>query len=129
MIINNSCRILWHSITYTGRNHDKKLADEAPLEAFTGEMLADSGFQGLQKRYGNIKLPYKKPPKGELAEELKQFNKELASERVKIEHVFARLKTFRIIGEICRCRRLGFLDRVWNVVCALYNFKISQRLN
>jgi hypothetical protein len=63
VVIKELSEILWYSRTYGGRNHDKKIADEAPLEAFVGEMLADSGFQGIQKQCSKIKLPYKKPHK------------------------------------------------------------------
>jgi len=44
--------------------------------------LVDSGFQGVQKQYVNIRLPHKKPKGGELTAEQKQENRELAKERV-----------------------------------------------
>lgn len=90
-------------------------------------MLADSGFQGLQKQYSKIQLPYKKPHKSELSDEKKEFNKQLASKRIKIEHVFAHLKIFRIISEICRCKRVGFHHLVFKLICALYNMKLSLK--
>ncbi|MEB3342901.1 transposase family protein [Okeania sp.] len=44
----------------------------------------DSGFQGLQKEFVNIKIPTKKPRKKELTDKQKQSNREKSSVRVSV---------------------------------------------
>jgi hypothetical protein len=39
----------------------------------------DSGFQGLQKEFVNVKIPIKKPRKKELTNKQKQSNREKSS--------------------------------------------------
>jgi DDE superfamily endonuclease len=57
--------------------------------------LADSGYQGLNKRHSNSQTPEKKPRGQELAPEAKRRNRELARLRIVIEHVIRHLKIFR----------------------------------
>ena len=89
------------------------------------ECLADSGYQGLVELHENSRTPIKKPKGGELTEEQKQSNKELAKERVVIEHIIRHLKIFRILAERYRNRRRRFMLRV-NLIAGLYNFAISH---
>jgi len=89
------------------------------------ECLADSGYQGLLDWHENSRTPIKKPKGGELTEEQKQFNKELAKERVVIEHVIRHLKIFRILAERYRNRRRRFMLRV-NLIAGLYNFALNH---
>ena len=89
------------------------------------ECLADSGYQGLLDWHENSRTPFKKPKGGELTEEQKQFNKELASERVVIEHIIRHLKIFRILAERYRNRRRRFMLRV-NLIAGLYNFALNH---
>ncbi len=89
------------------------------------ECLADSGYQGLLELHENSRTPFKKPKGGELTEEQKEFNKELAKERVVIEHIIRHLKIFRILAERYRNRRRRFIIRV-NLIAGLYNFAINH---
>lgn len=56
--------------------------------------LADSGYQGLTDLRAQARTPVKKPKGGFLTDEQKLFNKELAAERVAIEHIIRQLKIF-----------------------------------
>lgn len=87
------------------------------------ECLADSGYQGLLELHLNSRTPIKKPKGRQLTEEQKQFNKELAKERVVIEHIIRHLKIFRILLEKYRNRRRRFMLRV-NLVAGLYNYAL-----
>lgn len=109
-----------------GARHDfslyKHSKAELPAEV---ECLADSGYQGLLELHKNSRTPFKKPKGGELSEEQKQFNKELAKERVVIEHIIRHLKIFRILAERYRNRRRRFILRV-NLIAGLYNYAINH---
>ena len=89
------------------------------------ECLADSGYQGILELHRQARTPFKKPKGGELSEEQKEFNKELAKERVVIEHIIRHLKIFRILAERYRNRRRRFIIRV-NLIAGLYNFALNH---
>ena len=61
--------------------------------------MVDSGFQGLQKQYVNIRLPHKKPKGGELTAEEKQENRELAKQKVVGENTFAGVKRYGAVSD------------------------------
>lgn len=105
--------------------HDFALYQRSKIEPHEGlEVLADSGYQGLQKLHEKSRTPRKKPRKSELTEEQKQSNRELARRRVVVEHVIRCLKIFRILAERYRNRRQRFSLR-FNLVAGLYNYELS----
>ncbi len=57
----------------------------------------------------------------------KIINKAKASLRIAVEHVNARIKTFKILGEKYRNRRKRFGLR-FNLICALVNFDRGFRI-
>ena len=88
------------------------------------ELLGDSGYQGLQKLHAKSRTPHKKPRKGELTDEQKQRNRELASRRVVVEHVIRSLNIFRMLAERYRNRRKRFSLR-FNLITGLYNYELG----
>ena len=109
-----------------GRRHDFKLFQISGVHFHPQtESLHDKGYQGMQKLHLNSRLPRKKPRGGQLAAEAKAYNRNLARERVVIEHVNRCLKTFRILAERYRNRRRRFGLRC-NLIAALYNYEQSQ---
>jgi len=82
----------------------------------------DSGYQGIQKLYENARIPYKKPKGGELTPEQKQYNRQLAKERIYIEHINRRCKIFRIVKETYRGKHKNF-GKTWNLVAGLVNLR------
>ena len=56
----------------------------------------------------------------------KQFNKELASIRIVIEHIYRCLKIFKIISERYRNRRSRFSLR-FNLIAGIYNYELSLK--
>ena len=65
-----------------GKVHDKRQLDEEKLAEFVPDEViihVDSGFQGLQKEFVNVKIPIKKPRKKELTNKQKQSNREKSS--------------------------------------------------
>lgn len=89
-------------------------------------MLADSGYQGLDKLHAKSRTPRRKPRKGELTDEQKQSNRGLARRRVVVEHVIRSLKIFRILAERYRNRRQRFSLR-FKLIAGLYNYGLSRR--
>jgi len=75
-------------------------------------LLADSGYQGLLGLHKNSCIPFKKSQNNPLSKEQKWFNRELSSERIVIENINARIKTFKIMSERYRNRRKRHLLRM-----------------
>ena len=125
MVVNGRTRQL--ICTHHGRGpvHDFTLYQRSGIEPHESlEVLADSGYQGLQKLHSKSRTPQKKPRKSELTEEQKQSNRELARRRVVVEHVIRCLKIFRILAERYRNRRKRFSLR-FNLIAGLYNHELS----
>ncbi len=95
-------------------NNDIMFADEV-------EILADSGFQGILLYHQNARIPYKGTKKQPLTDEQKKFNKQLAKERILIEHINRRCKIFRIAKDVYRGKHKKF-SRNWNLIAMLVNF-------
>lgn len=89
------------------------------------EILADSGYQGLQKRHNNTRTPKKKSKKTPLSKNDRKDNSQLASERVANENVIAMLKRFKILSDRYRNRRKRFGLR-FNLIAGLYNWELSK---
>ena len=126
IIISSSSRILDVSKTYPGSVHDKKMfdientIDKIPLQS---GLLGDLGYLGVSNDHPEYKviLPYKKK-KGQAKLEPEQalFNKKHSSRRVAVEHVFARIKKFRICYEIYRGKGKKY-NQMFRNIAALVN--------
>jgi len=87
-------------------------------------VLADKGYQGINKYHANSKTPAKKQRKSHLNPEDKRDNRKLAKVRIKVEHIIRCLKIFRILSSRYRNRRKGFGLRV-NLIAAIYNCELK----
>ena len=58
---------------------------------------ADSGYQGISKFHRNSETPKKKPKGRELTEDEKSENRCISCERILIENINAKIKTFKIM--------------------------------
>jgi len=105
--------------------HDFRLFKESKIE-IAGDILclADSGYQGLTKLHANSQTPHKKSKHHPLTLEQKRANRELARQRIFVEHVIGKLKVFRILSERYRNRRKRFALR-FNLIAAIYNFELT----
>lgn len=119
-------KIVYISPTVEGKKHDKTIADEAGLPKDI-DIYADLGFAGYQKTHPKMQMPHKKPRNKELSDEQKKENREFSSERVVVEHVFASVKILRIVKDVCRNYKFGFLHAAFRFACSLHNFKVEQR--
>jgi transposase len=87
------------------------------------EILADTGYQGIQKIHVNSTIPIKKKKGIILTPAQKKFNHELSSRRVVVENVIGFLKRFRIISDRYRNRRKRFGLR-FNLIASFHNYEI-----
>ena len=87
-------------------------------------VLADAGYQGLAELHENCQTPFKKSKHHLLTERQKLRNRALARKRILIEHIFRKLKVFRILSERYRNRRKRFALR-FNLIAAIYNLELN----
>jgi transposase len=88
-------------------------------------ILADAGYQGLAELHENCQTPFKKSKYHALTQREKQRNRVLARKRIVIEHIFRKLKVFRILSERYRNRRKRFALR-FNLIAAIYNLELNS---
>ena len=88
----------------------------------------DLGYLEIQKDFPkqiNI-LPYKKKKGKTLTIHQKEWNKLQSKIRIKVEHVIAQIKKFRINREVFR-NKLCHYEMVGEIVCGIVNFKIKWK--
>jgi hypothetical protein len=84
-----------------GRKHDFQLFKESGIELPPHVLLlADAGYQGMVAiHHPNSQTPVKKTKLHLLDKEQKASNRALSQKRIVIEHIFRKLKVFRIVRE------------------------------
>ena len=104
-----------------GKQHDFALFKLSRVRFHPStDSLQDSGYQGISQYHHNSYIPKKKPQKRELSSLEKDYNRELAKQRIGIEHVNRRLKIFQILAQRYRNRRRRYGLRC-NLLAAIYN--------
>ena len=102
IVMQEDGQIINLSHSHPGRKHDFRIRkEETPLPR-ENDKYVDLGYQGLQKRTWQVKLPFKRTKKQPLTEEQKIYNRQQASFRMRIEHKIHELKVFRILSETYR---------------------------
>jgi IS5 family transposase len=115
-------RIVHVSKCRPGSVHDFNLHKTEPPVPDGTTAYADSGYQGLDKLHPNSEIPYKSSKNNPLNEEQKEYNAGLSSFRVRGEHVFASMKTFRILSDRYRNKRKRYHVKV-NIIAGIVNMK------
>lgn len=87
-----------------------------PRQRFNG----DKAYEGES----SISTPNKKPKKGELTSAQKEQNKELASERIKVEHLIRYVKIFRVASERFRLNPRKY-EQIIMTICGLVRLRIG----
>jgi hypothetical protein len=95
------------------RKQQKKMSENQTFEG-------DKAYQGADR----TKTPHKKPPKKELTEAQKEKNKEIAKERIYVEHLIRIIKIFRIASERFRLKSSRY-QQVILVICGLVRLRIG----
>src|SRR5262249_43747846 len=107
---------------YGGRTHDFRIRkEERPLPK-EAEKYVDLGYQGLQKRTSNVRLPFKRRKKNPLTLEQKEHNRALASFRMKVEHKIREIKIFKILSDVYRNFQKKHHLR-FNIIAGIVNLK------
>jgi hypothetical protein len=121
-------RVLWGSPTVPGKCHDKKVAERARLRLPERiDLLADSGFEGLEAGAAGVVTPWTRRNRHNLHWRHRHFNRLLATSRVPVEHTLASVKRMRILRDEFRNRRSGMVDEVMAIGCTLHNFRCERR--
>jgi len=131
-ITNASNRVVYLSPTHQGSTHDKRVADE---EQYTigmpfpehSRVYEDRGFIGLLWNQITIERPHKKLPNQQLTREQKDENRLHAQKRVVIEHVFGRIKRFRIVKDVLRLKVHMVDDMIMQICCGIHNCVIHMK--
>ena len=92
-------RIASVSPSHPGSHHDLTVRRAGPKLRKGVHLYGDSAYQGHDKEHSNIDFPYKKPKKGELTQEEKEYNRGLSGFRVRVEHAIGRMKRFRVVSD------------------------------
>jgi hypothetical protein len=139
LTVNKNGLIIHKTAHAVGSTHDYTLYKHSHPDLPNNVCLGlDLGYKGIEKDYPklNCLLPIKRknPGRGkrgmngpELSVEQKAFNKELARERVVVEHTNSRVKKFHIWADEFR-NRLKNYDLATDIVCGLVNFRIAGTL-
>lgn len=120
--ITSDGRIINISKSYKGKSHDFKIHKEADPIPIGTRVYADSGYQGINKRTKNARIPIKKSKKKPLSYWQKVYNKIVAKRRIKVENVIAEVKNFRILSHRYRNKRKGY-NLKFNIIAGIINIK------
>lgn len=115
-------RITELSKPHPGKVHDFEVRKRGSPLPGNSRAYVDSGYQGMDKFHKATELPYKKPKKGSLTPEEKEYNRGLSSFRVRVENKIREIKIFKITSEKYRNKRRGYGLKM-NIVAGLVNMK------
>lgn len=123
LIINPITREIICTAFGKGRRHDFHLFKKSQtLVREKIQLLADKGYQGINRYHKASQTPHKKTKKKPLSPLQKKDNRQLASVRVTIENVIRSLKIFRVLSSRYRNRRKRFGLRV-NLIAGIYSYE------
>lgn len=105
-----------------GRTHDFKVfkQSKSTRKITASKILADSGYVGIHKLCPKAQIPKKKTKLNPLTKEDKKENRKLASKRIIVEQINAKIKVFKITKYPYRNRRKRFGLRM-NLISAIIN--------
>ena len=106
------------SAAVPGNVHDKKLFDQSEM------VLPDSAFGDLGYLGANLIIPFKSSKLHALTQRQRDWNKRHSRRRIIVEHVFASLKSFRILADRFR-GSLTHYHEYFLIVCGLRNLARS----
>jgi DDE superfamily endonuclease len=124
--------ILYLSLAYVGKSHDYAILKACfpPKKKWFKkfEIFVDMGFQGFADKYvcKKLSIPNKKKKKQELPPEQKQENKEMASERIVVEHSIGGMKRYLILSNRARNKDWELYNNIAGVCAGLWNFSITN---
>ena len=125
IIVNDKSLIEHVSKSYSSSIHDKKLFLYEYKDLINKinnnlNILGDKGYSGLREYKVDIPIKRNEIKYKENKDLVKSENKELSSKRIKVEHVFAYIKSYRIM------QRLNYytkdkIEILFNAMANIYN--------
>jgi hypothetical protein len=83
---------------------------------------ADLGYLGIEAYHPNSSIPVKSSKNHQLTKEEKAYNKNLARRRVVIEHINAKIKTFKSMAYPYRGHYCNRHSLRMTLICGLINY-------
>lgn len=123
VIVNQGTKEIICTAHAKGKEHDFHIFKTSNRLNKDIKILAEQGYQGIQKLHGLSQTPKKKPRKSHLSISDKKSNLQLARIRVVGENIHCKLKVFKILSERYRNRRKRFGLR-FNLIAGLYNYEL-----
>ena len=117
---------------YSGKQHDFSIIKQEfnPEEDWFSEfeVRLDLGYLGFDKEYPKSipYLPSKNYKKKPLTEQQKETNRQLASQRIKVEHSIAGIKRYEMVSAQSRLKDENLYDKIVAVTAGLWNFYITR---
>ena len=131
MIINDKRRVVSVSKCYAGAVHDKTIWNkefDSLKHLLDRIVLADKGYAGGT---GENKILFRPIKRNEVEyktnkEATKAFNRGLSKERVKVENIFAQLKSFKILRNLfpLQAHRYG---TCFKAIAFIYNMNLDEK--
>jgi hypothetical protein len=126
-IVAACCLILFVSRTFSGKVHDKTIADTQYSIPPGYTIVQDTGYQGYNPEGVIVIQPKKKPRGKDLTKEEKESNSHISSFRVRVEHAIGSVKRYRIVKDECRLRKNNYVDDVIHICAGLHNFRLKTK--
>jgi hypothetical protein len=125
VIINGKNKHILDVRQAAGSVHDFKLFKDTIGTAVDPSILiqADLGYQGIADLHANSQIPKKESKYHKLSRRELAYNKRLARKRVVIEHINAKIKTFKSMTYPYRNHCTRHLLRI-SLICAIINFEL-----
>ena len=114
------------SYSYEGSTHDKSIWNDLNFDFGKAKVYVDLGFKGVEKQYDNIIIPHKNLRKSNLIKQQKEENRLMSKIRVKIEHAFSGIKTWKIIRNKIRIKSYEKRDSVFRIATGLHNLRVKS---
>lgn len=115
-------KIVHVSKTSPGSIHDFALHKAETRLPKNTRIYGDSGYQGIKKTHPKARIPIKKKKNKPLTKRQKAYNQALSRMRIKVENVFAQIKTFRILSDRYRNKRKRYNVK-FNIIAGIVNLK------
>jgi len=132
VVVNPRGQIEAVSASVPGSTHDLTLLVASGVLARLSEGeggMMDKGYAGVENYREGVPLvlPYKKPRGGELSEEQRGHNREVARHRIAVEHTMAQLSRFTVLRQVFRGKQRERHSGVTRVVAKLVNRRLAVR--
>lgn len=123
------------STPMAGRRHDVTLFKKSAVPKWLAKhkdkirCRADGGYEGMDKQYPDIRIvtPVKRQRnKPELTKQEIRSNKRHSSKRIPVEHSFAGVKQFQLLGQVYRGKE-GDYKRYFVAIASVRNFRMLVR--